>query len=44
LKDKLNLSQIEIASVGSAVNLGGYFAILAGWLYDLLKDEHLGPR
>ncbi len=34
LKDKLGLSQTEIASVGSAVNLGGYFAVVAGSIYD----------
>lgn len=45
IKDTLGLSQTEIATVGSAVNLGGYFAIFSGTIYDKLKDQHkLGPR
>eukprot|EP00878_Enallax_costatus_P019833 GHUV01020938.1.p1 GENE.GHUV01020938.1~~GHUV01020938.1.p1 ORF type:complete len:645 (+),score=182.60 GHUV01020938.1:242-2176(+) len=45
IKDTLGLSQTEIATVGSAVNLGGYFAIISGSVYDMLKDHHrLGPR
>lgn len=45
IKDTLGLSQTEIATVGSAVNLGGYFAIISGSVYDMLKEQHrLGPR
>ncbi|KAF8069613.1 Dclre1a [Scenedesmus sp. PABB004] len=45
LKDALGLSQTQMASVGSAVNLGGYGAIFSGSVYDALKDQHrLGPR
>lgn len=45
IKDKLNLSQTQLAYVGSSVNLGGYFAILAGSIYDALKEHHkFGPR
>jgi hypothetical protein len=45
IKDSLDLTQTQVATVGSAVNLGGYFAILSGSIYDSLKDYHkLGPR
>lgn len=45
IKDSLRLSQTQVATVGSAVNLGGYFAVGAGFIYDQLKDHHkLGPR
>lgn len=45
IKDSLDLSQTQVATVGSAVNLGGYFAIVSGSIYDALKDYHkLGPR
>ncbi|WIA09948.1 hypothetical protein OEZ85_010161 [Tetradesmus obliquus] len=45
IKDTLGLTQTQIATVGSAVNLGGYFAIVSGSVYDNLKDHHrLGPR
>jgi hypothetical protein len=45
IKDTLGLTQTQIATVGSAVNLGGYFAIISGSVYDNLKDHHrLGPR
>lgn len=45
IKDTLGLSQTEIATVGSAVNLGGYFAIVSGTVYEMLKEQHrLGPR
>jgi MFS family permease len=44
-RDRLSLSQAQIAAAGAALNLGGYFALPAGWLYDRLA--HLpatGPR
>jgi len=45
IKDSLDLTQTQVATVGSAVNLGGYFAIISGSIYDALKDYHkLGPR
>ncbi|KAF6251968.1 Nodulin-like-domain-containing protein [Scenedesmus sp. NREL 46B-D3] len=45
IKDTLGLTQTQIATVGSAVNLGGYFAIISGSVYDNLKGHHrLGPR
>ncbi len=45
IKDALGLSQTQLATVGSAVNLGGYFAIMSGSVYDSLKEHHcLGPR
>jgi hypothetical protein len=45
IKDALGLTQTQIATVGSAVNLGGYCAIISGSVYDNLKDHHrLGPR
>ena len=45
IKDSLDLTQTQVATVGSAVNLGGYFAIVSGAIYDSLKDYHkLGPR
>jgi hypothetical protein len=45
IKDTLGLTQTQIATVGSAVNLGGYFAIISGSVYDNLKEHHrLGPR
>jgi hypothetical protein len=45
IKDSLDLTQTQLATVGSAVNLGGYFAIVSGSIYDALKDYHkLGPR
>jgi hypothetical protein len=45
VKERLGLSQVEIATVGSAVNLGGYFAILSGAIYDATKDHPmLGPK
>lgn len=45
IKDSLDLTQTQLATVGSAVNLGGYFAIVSGSIYDSLKDYHkLGPR
>lgn len=45
IKDSLDLTQTQVATVGSAVNLGGYFAIVSGSIYDALKDYHkLGPR
>jgi hypothetical protein len=45
IKDSLELTQTQVATVGSAVNLGGYFAIVSGSIYDALKDHHkLGPR
>lgn len=45
IKDRLDLTQTQVATVGSAVNLGGYFAIVSGAIYDSLKDYHkLGPR
>jgi MFS family permease len=45
MRDRLALSQAQIAAAGAALNLGGYFALPAGWLYDRLA--HLpatGPR
>lgn len=45
IKDSLDLTQTQVATVGSALNLGGYFAIIAGSIYETLKDYHqLGPR
>lgn len=45
IKDSLDLTQTQVATVGSAVNLGGYFAIVSGAIYDSLKDYHkAGPR
>jgi hypothetical protein len=45
VKDALGLSQTQVATVGSSVNLGGYFAVVSGYLYDSLKEHHrLGPR
>lgn len=45
LKQQLDLTQTQLSAVGSFVNLGGYFAILAGAIYDCTKKEHkLGPR
>lgn len=45
IKEALDLSQTQIAAVGSTVNLGGYLAIVSGSLYDAAKEHHkLGPR
>lgn len=45
MKDIMDLTQTEIGTVGSAVNLGGYFAVIAGSIYDRMEKEHqLGPR
>lgn len=45
IKDSLYLTQTQVATVGSAVNLGGYFAVVSGSIYDSLKEYHkLGPR
>ncbi|GBF87528.1 MFS general substrate transporter [Raphidocelis subcapitata] len=45
IKEKMGLNQVEIATVGSAVNLGGYFAIVSGAIYDATKDmPSAGPR
>jgi hypothetical protein len=45
LKERLHLSQTQIATVGSAGNLGGYFGILSGAIYDQMQEyPRLGPR
>ncbi|KAI8475459.1 MAG: Nodulin-like-domain-containing protein [Monoraphidium minutum] len=45
LKERMGLTQVEIATIGSAVNFGGYFAIVSGAVYDAVKGHHkIGPR
>eukprot|EP00775_Hariotina_reticulata_P012752 gene12752-12881_t len=45
VKDSLDLTQTQIATVGSAINIGGYFAIISGTVYDNIQEYHkLGPR
>ncbi len=45
LKERLLLTQTQIATVGSAGNLGGYFAIASGTIYDAMAEyPRLGPK
>lgn len=45
LKEHLDLSQTQLATVGFVINLGGYFAIISGSIYDSFEEYHrLGPR
>eukprot|EP00884_Botryococcus_braunii_P017132 jgi/Botrbrau1/4101/Bobra.152_3s0049.1 len=45
LKEKFGYSQEQIDELGSACNFGGFFAIVAGLVYDQLEGYHrLGPR
>ena len=37
LKERYNLDQLQVAGIGTAGNIGGYMAILAGLLYDRLR-------
>jgi hypothetical protein len=37
LKERYSLSQLQVAGIGTAGNIGGYMAILAGLLYDRLR-------
>lgn len=37
LKRRYGLSQLEVAGVGTAGNIGGYLAIFAGLFYDYLR-------
>ena len=45
LKEALQLSQPALETVGTAILSGGYFAPLAGFVYDKLQSHNkLGPR
>ena len=37
IKKQYNLSQLQVAGIGTAGNIGGYMAIFAGLLYDWLR-------
>ena len=37
IKKQYNLSQLQVAGIGTAGNVGGYMAIFAGLLYDWLR-------
>ena len=45
LKQRLGLTQEELGTVGSVLNIGGYCAVLAGWIYDATRAlPATGPR
>lgn len=45
LKQQLGLTQTELSSIGFAINMGGYFALISGAIYDCLSVyPRLGPR
>ncbi|CAL5227480.1 g10457 [Coccomyxa viridis] len=44
IKKQYNLSQLQVAGIGTAGNIGGYMAIFAGLLYDWLRGmNRVGP-
>lgn len=44
LKDRFNLSQTQLAGLGTACNLGGYLALPSGFLFDSMKSwNRMGP-
>ncbi|CAK0754435.1 hypothetical protein CVIRNUC_002297 [Coccomyxa viridis] len=44
IKKQYNLSQLQVAGIGTAGNVGGYMAIFAGLLYDWLRGmNRVGP-
>ncbi len=43
IKKQYNLSQLEVAGIGTAGNIGGYMAIFAGLLYDWLRGMNRYP-
>ena len=43
IKKQYNLSQLQVAGIGTAGNVGGYMAIFAGLLYDWLRGMNRYP-
>ncbi|KAK9916344.1 hypothetical protein WJX75_001567 [Coccomyxa subellipsoidea] len=45
IKERYQLSQLEVAGIGTAGNIGGYLAIFAGLFYDWTRRmNRFGPR
>lgn len=42
---RFGFTDLQVASIASTINLGGYLAILSGWAYDAVAHRHnFGPR